>query len=202
MRRFHLLIATVILLTALGARADQTATANWQLDPVHSLATFSVAHMGISQVRGEFTRVTGSGWYDGKHLSQARVQASIDVNTLSTREEKRDAHLKSADFLDAAKYPTITFVSQRFRQKTPTTFDVVGDLTIHGVTKRVVLEGTSSMKPVKFGDDLRMGAEATTTINRKDYGLVWNKTLDNGALLVGDDVQITLTMEFVQHQGK
>ena len=115
-----------------GAWADQTA--NWQLDPVHSLATFLVAHMGISQVRGEFSKVSGSGFFDGQHLDKANVNASIDVNSLDTREEKRDAHLKSPDFLDAARYPTITFVSQRFRQKTPTTFQVVGDLTIHGVT--------------------------------------------------------------------
>lgn len=199
------LAATAVLALSYGAVAQQQQApprpqaANYQIDPVHSLASFSVAHMGISHVRGQFTRVSGEGYFDGKDYKDAWIDATIDTTSIDTREPKRDAHLKSADFFDVAKYPTITFHSRRIRLKGNGHFEVVGDLTIHGVTKGALLDGTGPVGPMTDpGGNVRMGANATTSVDRRDFGLLWNKNLDNGSVLVGDQVDITLDVELVQ----
>jgi len=172
---------------------------NWKIDPVHSVASFSVRHLGISNVRGEFTKVTGEGYYDGKTLSTAWVKTSIDISSISTRETKRDDHLKSPDFFDAATYPTMTFASKRLRPMSRGKFQMVGDLTLHGVTRTVVLSCLGPTDAVKDPmGTMRFGASAQTTVNRKDYGLRWDKRLDNGGAIVGDEVSISLDVEFVR----
>lgn len=190
-----LLVSLTVALTALtSARADDA----WQLDGSHTSATFSVTHMGVSRVRGDFTEIGGTGKYDGKNIESASVEAVIAVASIDTRNSRRDGHLKGADFFDASKFPTITFKSKRFRPTTERKFQLTGDLTIHGVTKTVVLSGQFS--PVikdPFGKT-RVGAEATTTINRKDFGLTWSPAVEGGGIVVGEDVDISIAVEFVK----
>ena len=180
---------------ALAALALPSLAEDYSIDSMHSAAQFSVRHLMVSNVRGEFSKVTGKVVYDDAKPTATTVEASIDVATISTREAQRDTHLKSPDFFDVAKYPEFTFKSSSVK-KTSQGLDVTGDLTIHGVTKPVILHVSGITKEIKdpFGM-LRRGATATTVINRKDFGMVWNKTLDGGGVMVGDDVTITLDIE-------
>jgi polyisoprenoid-binding protein YceI len=195
-------VSVVALATLLWAGAGQVWSQSaevWQIDPVHSNASFAVDHMGISEVRGEFTKVSGSAKFDGKHLDGAQVEAVIDTTTINTREPRRDADLKSERFLDVAKFPSMTFKSKQFRQRGNGHYTIVGDLTLHGVTKQVVLDGRGPSQPIKdMQGNWRLGTHATTTIDRRDYGLVWNKTLESGGVLVGNEVRITLDAELVK----
>lgn len=183
-------IAIVIAALALPALA-----ADYNIDSAHSAAQFSVRHLMVSNVRGEFSKVTGKVVYDDAQPAATTVEASVDVSTVSTREEARDKHLKSPDFFDVAKYPDFTFKSTSVK-KTAQGLDVAGNLTIHGVSKPVVLHVSGVTKEIKdpFGL-LRRGATATTVINRKDFGMTWNKDLDGGGVVVGDEVTITLDIE-------
>jgi polyisoprenoid-binding protein YceI len=179
----------------LAAMALPALAADYSIDSAHSAAQFSVRHLMVSNVRGEFSKVAGTVVYDEAKPAATTIEASVDVSTLSTREPQRDTHLKSPDFFDVAKYPSFTFKSTRVR-KTAQGLDVNGDLTIHGVTKPVVLHVSGITKEIKdpFGL-LRRGATATTVINRKDFGMIWNKALDGGGVMVGDEVTITLDIE-------
>jgi polyisoprenoid-binding protein YceI len=154
--------------------------------------------MAVSNVRGEFSNVTGMVLYDPQNLSASKVDASIDTTTLTTRNPDRDKHLKSPDFFDIAKFPQMTFQSTEFVNNGGK-LQIKGNLTLHGVTKPVVLEmdGPTAEAKDPWGN-MRVGASATTTVNRKDFGLVWNKALDGGGVLVGDDVTITLDLEGVR----
>lgn len=183
-------IAIVLAALALPALA-----ADYNIDSAHSAAQFSVRHLMVSNVRGEFSKVTGKVAYDDANPGAITVEASVDVATVSTREPKRDEHLKSPDFFDAAKYPTFSFKSKSAK-KTAGGLDVAGELNIHGVSKPVVLHVSGITKEIKdpFGM-LRRGATATTVINRKDFGVSWNKDLDGGGVVVGEEVTITLDME-------
>jgi polyisoprenoid-binding protein YceI len=176
-----------------------TAAATWNIDPVHSHAQFKVKHMMISNVKGEFTVVTGKLELTGADITKSRIEASIDASTINTREPQRDAHLKSADFLDVEKFPVLTFKSTRVSKTGTDELAVEGDLSIHGVTRSVVfdVEGPSASMKDPWGN-VRIGLSATTRINRKDFGLVWNSTLETGGLMVGDEVTITLDVEFVK----
>lgn len=196
MRLAMALLATTLLFSARIATADTLPA--WDIDSAHSRAAFSVRHLGISNVTGEFTKVTGTALYDGKDVGTASVQALIDVSTINTREAKRDEHLKSADFFDAAKYPTITFKSRRLRPTMTGKFQLTGDLTIHGVTKTVVLAGEVTKTVKDPWGNTRFGASASGQINRQDFGLTWNKTMDSGGVVVGDEVTLTLDVELVQ----
>jgi polyisoprenoid-binding protein YceI len=191
-----------IVCTAIGFVIGLPALAEsgnvWKIDPMHSDAHFSVRHLMISNVDGDLGHITGSVNYDGKDLAKANVEANIDVATINTREEKRDGHLKSPDFLDAAKFPSITFKSTKIEPTSGDNFKMTGDLTIHGVTKSVVLDGEIT-KPIKDPQGTpRMGASATAKINRQDFGVTWNKKLDGGGTVVSDDVKVKLDLELTQ----
>ena len=193
MRRFSILAvaaAVALLSTAAMAQAVQ-----YEIDPVHSSAQFSVRHMMVSNVRGEFAKLSGTVVYDPKNPQASSVEATIDATSINTHEPQRDEHLKSPDFFDVAKYPTLTFKSSKVEKAGEGKLRVTGDLTIHGVTKQVVLEVEGPSPEVKMGGSIRSGASATTTINRKDFGLMWNRALESGGVLVGDEVKITLEIE-------
>ena len=188
-----------ILTLALATLATPALAATWTLDPAHSSVQFSVRHMMVSNVRGEFGKVGGTVTGDESKPTEAVITATIDAASINTREAKRDEHLKSADFLDVAKFPTMTFKSKQIEAAGPGTFKVTGDLTLHGVTKEVVLDVSDVTPPVKdpFGKK-RAGATASTKINRKDFGVSWGKAMDNGGVVVGDDVAITIDVEATQ----
>ena len=181
----------VALLLTVSAAAQDT----WQLDPPHSSAQFSVRHLGVSTVRGAFTKVSGSVVYDPANLSKSSIQATIDASSVDTRVDMRDNDLRSPRFLDAQKYPTITFQSRKVEAAGAGKLKVTGDLTLHGVSKEVVLDvdgPTPSIKDPMGKDRLRAGASATTKINRNDFGI----TSLPGA--IGDDITITLDIEMTK----
>ena len=185
----------VALILTLSAAAQDT----WQLDPPHSSAQFSVRHLGVSTVRGAFTKVSGTVQYDPANPSKSSIQATIETASVDTRVEMRDNDLRSPRFLDAQKYPTITFASKKVEAAGAGQLKVTGDLTIHGTTKEVVLDVDGLAAPIKdpMGKDrMRMGASATTKINRNDFGV---SSLPG---VIGDDVTITLDVEMVKPAAK
>lgn len=188
-----------ILFTLALTAAAALQAANYEIDAAHSSANFKVRHMMISNVAGSFSKVTGTVVFDAKNLAASKVDATIDVSSVNTREERRDNHLKSPDFFDVAKYPTMTFKSKKFAAAGQGAYKVTGDLTIHGVTKEVVLDLTGVTPEIKgMGGETRIGGTATTKINRKEFGLTWSKTLDGGGAVVGDEVTISIEMELIK----
>jgi polyisoprenoid-binding protein YceI len=177
----------------------QTSTTTWNIDPVHSVAEFKVKHMMISNVKGQFAKVTGVLSLDESDLANSRVQASIEAASIETRDAQRDAHLRSADFLDVEKFPTLSFKSTRIRLVRDGELAVEGDLTIRDVTRKVLFTAEGPTPPVKdpWGNT-RVAVSASTKINRGDFGLTWNAALETGGILVGDEVTITLDVEFVR----
>lgn len=191
-----LFIAAALVALAAGAAAQSST---WQLDPQHSSAQFSARHLLISTVRGEFHNVTGTVYLDEKDISKSRVEATIDTTTIDTREAKRDAHLKSADFLDVANFPTMTFESTKVEKAGNGRLRVTGNLTIRGVTKSVVLDVEGPTPEIKDpSGNIRRGATARTKINRFDYGVSWDKKFDTGGLVVGETVEITIDLELIK----
>ena len=178
---------------------EVTAATTWNIDPVHSHAEFKVRHMMISNVKGEFKGVTGTLNLNGADLTKSGVEISIDAATISTGEAQRDAHLKSADFFDAERFPTLNFKSNRVAKNKDGALTVAGDLTIHGVTRNVLLQVEGPSEPMKdpWGNT-RIGLSATTRISRKDFGLTWNTALETGGIMVGDEVNITLDIQFIK----
>jgi len=193
MSRFFLVVLTMIALAATAAA--QAAT--WQIDPNHSAAQFSVRHLGISTVRGAFTKVSGSATYDPANPANLKLSASIDTASVDTRVEMRDKDLRSDHFLDVAKYPAITFQSKQTKVAGEGKLQITGDLTIHGVTKEVTLDVDGPTAAIKdpWGNQ-RMGASASTKINRKDFGV------SGAAGAVGDEITITIDVELIQPKGK
>jgi polyisoprenoid-binding protein YceI len=189
---------TAGLVAALSLPAP-AANSNWQIDPAHSSAQFSVRHMAISTVRGAFSKVTGSVVFDDKDVSKSTVEVTIDANSVDTRVPDRDNDLRSEKFFDVAHYPSITFKSKRVEQVASGKLKVTGDLTIRGTTKEVVLDVEGPTAPMKdpWGNT-RNAATATTKINRQDFGVKWNATLDNGGVVVGDDVSIIIDVELIK----
>ena len=173
----------------------------WNIDTSHSGAHFTVRHMVVSKVRGAFSRWQGTLAFDEKNPEASKVSVKIEAASIDTREEKRDAHLRSADFFDVAQYPTLSFESTKVEKVEGNTYRVTGDLTIHGITKQVVLD-TDYLGAGKdpWGND-RVGFEASTSINRKDFGLTWNQALEAGGVLVGDKVEISLDVEAVKAEA-
>jgi polyisoprenoid-binding protein YceI len=184
----------------MGAQAiPQTKTTTWNIDPVHSAVEFKLKHMMISNVKGQFTGIHGVLALDATDLTNSLVEASIEAASITTRDLQRDAHLKSADFFDVQTFPTLTFKSTRISRVGDGELAVAGDLTIHGVTRNVVFTVDGPTSPAKdpWGNT-RLGLSATTKINRKDFGLNWNAALETGGILVGDEVTVSLDVQFVK----
>ena len=184
-------IAIAALLAAPAAFA-----APYTIDPSHSQAGFAVKHMMVSKVNGHFRSVKGTVDYDEAKPEATQIDAEIDATTVDTNDAKRDGHLKSPDFFDVANHPKITFKSKKVKASGPGKFSVAGDLTIRGVTKEVTLdvEGFDQALATPWGT-VKRGGSATTTISRKDFGLVWQKALDKGGVVLGDEVKVTLDLE-------
>ena len=184
---------------AVTGTSQAPSPTQWQIDPAHSAAHFSVRHLMISNVRGEFGKVSGNVVLDPSDLTKSTVEVSVDATTINTREPQRDEHLRSADFFDVANHPAITFRSKQITAAGAGRFKVTGDLTIRGVTRAVTFDVDGPTPPVKdpWGN-VRAGVSATAKINRKDFGLVWNALTEAGGVVVGDEVSITFEAELVQ----
>lgn len=184
-----------ILAVALALLAPEIALANeYSVDKVHSTILFSIRHL-VAEVQGKFTKFDGKMVYDEKNPSASSVDFTVDAASIDTNNERRDGHLRSPDFFDVAKFPTLTFKSEKVVAKGKDTFEVTGPLTMRGVTKTVTVpvKVLGLMDTKEFGR--KAGFQATFTLNRKDYGIVWNKTLDAGGLVLGDDVTVTINLE-------
>jgi len=177
----------------------QTRT-TWAIDPAHSSIEFAVKHMMFTTVKGRFSGVTGTITIDEANLANSSVAVEIDVATVDTREEKRDAHLRSPDFFDVERFPKITFKSTRVEPEGKDNARVTGDLTIHGVTRQVTLEATRTGQGKNPWGMEVAGFEASTKINRKDFGMQFNVPLEGGGFLVGDEVKITIDIEASKQQ--
>jgi polyisoprenoid-binding protein YceI len=196
-------IALTAGLAALCPLPAPAATSTWQIDPMHSAAQFSIRHLAISTVRGGFSNVKGTVNFDDTDVTKSTVDVTIDVNTVDTRVPDRDKDLRSDKFFDVVHYPSMTFKSTKVEQAGEGKLKVTGDLTIRGVTKQVVLDVEGPTMPVKdpWGNQ-RAAVSATTKINRQDFGVKWNATMDNGGVVLGDDVAITLDVEMVKQGAK
>jgi polyisoprenoid-binding protein YceI len=192
----------VILVGAMALQAS-AATTTWKIDPLHTAAQFAVRHMMISTVRGEFKGVTGTVIWDDQDATKSSVDVTIDTKTVNTGEEKRDQDLKSANFFEVEKYPTMTFKSKKVESAGAGKIKITGDLTLHGTTKEVVLDVDGPTPAVKdpWGNT-RSAASATAKINRQDFGVKWNANMDGGGVVVGDTVTITIDLEMVKQAAK
>lgn len=188
------LIASLFLCTSSFA-----VSSRWNIDPAHSTASFKVKHMMISDVTGNFRGIQGTVVIDDADFKKSKVDVSIAATSVDTGIKKRDDHLRSADFFDVARYPSLTFVSKQVKDVSGNGFTLVGDLTIHGVTKEVDLAVSELSAEIKdpWGNT-RKAAKATAQINRKDFGLNWNTVLEAGGVLVGDEIQIELEVQFIK----
>lgn len=177
---------------------EATGVARWEIDPVHSEIAFSVRHLMVATVRGRFNQFRGSIEFDPAHPENARVEVTIDAASIDTRNEQRDNHLRSADFLDVERYPTITFVSKRVEPLGDNRYRIVGDLTIRGVTREVAVEGEFlGVSKDPWGGE-RAGFSGRAKVNRHDFGASWNVALETGGFLVGDTLDVTIDIEAVR----
>jgi len=181
------------------ATSTPSAVTTWNIDPAHSAAEFKVKHMMISNVKGKFSGISGVLKLDEADTTRSSIDATIPVATVATGDDQRDGHLKSADFFDAEKFPVFTFKSLSVRFNGPGDHEVTGELTLHGVTKTVTfaVEGPSAPAKDPWGNT-RIGLSATAKINRKDFGLGWNAALETGGVLVGEEIAISLDIEFIK----
>lgn len=194
--------AVVVGVCSLAAVSPANA-ATWDIDGKHSSANFKVQHMMISGVRGQMGGISGSVDYDGKNIDDIKVKAQLDPATINTGDSGRDTHLKNADFFDVTKYPSITFESTGTIPILGGGFKLGGNLTMHGVTKKVELSVDGPTEPIKDAKGkTRIGAAATTTVRRKDFGIVYNSVLETGGVAIGEDVQITIELELVKRDDK
>jgi len=200
MKKNFALIITLIITLALPAMA---MAAIWNIDPDHSNVGFKIKHLMVSNVKGSFDKYKGTVDLNEKDITKSKVQVTIETASINTNVQKRDEHLRSADFFDVATYPVMTFVSKKVTKSGKDKLKVSGDLTLHGITKEVVLSVNEFSKESKdpWGN-IRRGASATATINRKDFGLGWNKVLETGGVLVGEEVNIILEIEMIKAQDK
>ncbi len=196
-RAFSVVVALVVLSVPLTAQSPAAEQPVWTIDPAHSSAEFSVRHLMVSKVKGRFGKVSGTITGDLAKPETAAVDVTIDATSINTDNESRDKHLKSADFFEVETYPTITFKSKKI-VKAGNGLRMTGDLTMHGVTKEVVLDVEGPVAPVKVRDSFRSAASATTRIDRKDWGLTWNRALEAGGVTVSDDVAIEIEVEMMR----
>jgi polyisoprenoid-binding protein YceI len=186
----------LIIAAALLAAPSLAFAAPWEVDTMHSSVNFSIKHMAVSTVHGAFDTIkTGTVSWSKPDFSDAQVEVVVDAASIDTKEPKRDGHLKSPDFFDVAKFPTLSFKSKKVTKAAAGHLNVTGDLTMHGVTKEVTFDVTGPSAEITAMGATMSGAEATATINRKDFGLVWNKALGAGNLAVGNDVKIEIALE-------
>lgn len=173
--------------------------ATYKIDPAHSSALFTIRHMMITNVRGSFSGVQGTAVYDPENPGDSTLEATVDATTLNTQDAARDGHVKGPEFLDVEKYPTMTFKSTKIEPAGEGELTVAGDLTIHGVTKPVVLqvEGPTGEEKDPWGNT-RVGASAKTKIKRSDFGLTWSAALETGGVLLGDDLKIELELSMIK----
>lgn len=194
MKRFILFILTIALLAPLN-----TFAATYELDPYHSSIQFKVKHLMITNVKGVFEKFKGTVAIDEKDITKSKVNVTIEMASVNTNIAKRDEHLRSADFFDTAKFPVMTFVSTKVERDGKDRLKVTGNLTIKGISKQTVLhvEGPSAEIKSPQGD-IRRGASATATVNRNDFGVSWNKKLDGGGIVVGEEVNIIIDTELAR----
>ena len=198
MKRYLPIIVPLMLFFTLPVSSH---AATWQIDPDHSSFQFKVRHLTVSNVKGDFTKASGVVTIDDKDISNLKVELTVEAASVNTDHAKRDEHLRGPDFFDVAKYPTITFVSKKVTKVGPDKLKVIGDLTIHGVTREVAVDVEGPTSEVKDpSGNFRRGATATTKINRKDFGLTWNRVLETGGVVVGEDVNISVEIELVRKQ--
>jgi polyisoprenoid-binding protein YceI len=193
------ILGAIILTAALSLLPSMATASTWRIDPDHTTFQFTVRHMMISNVKGVFHKFNGQFEIDDKDITNTRASAVINVTSIDTGIEKRDEDLRSPNFFDVAKYPTMTFVSKKMVRTGTNSFKMTGDLTIHGVTREVVLdaEGLETVVKDPWGN-MRRGATFATTINRKDFGLTYNKLLETGGVVVGDEVKINVEVELIR----
>ena len=192
-------IAILAGLAAVFSLPAAAATSEWKIDPPHSSAQFAVRHLTISTVRGAFTKVSGTVQLDDQDITKSSVEVTIDAASVDTRVPDRDQDLRSDRFFEVAKYPTITFKSKKVEQVAAGKLKITGDLTIRGTTKEVVLDVDGPTAPIRDPKgNQRAAISATTKINRQDYGVKFNAKMDNGGLVVGDEVSITIDAEMVK----
>lgn len=190
-------VLAVVLMLAVPAFAQDAN--QWEIDRAHSSAQFAVRHMGVSTVRGSFTGIQGTVTIDDKNPANSAIEVTIDANTVNTANQKRDDHLRSADFFDVANHPTMTFRSTKVEPAGADRLKVTGDLTMHGVTKEVVLDVEGPTAAVNAGRGMKRGATATTRLNRRDFGLLWGALVE-GTAIVGDQIQVTIDLELNQRR--
>ncbi|HEY3884758.1 MAG TPA: YceI family protein [Vicinamibacterales bacterium] len=178
--------------------AATPAPTTWKIDPVHSSVEFAVRHLMITTVKGRFTGVSGSIRTDSDDAAKGEADITIDAATIDTREPQRDAHLKSPDFFDVEKFPTIAFKSTRLITAPDGSFALAGHLSMHGVTREVVLDVASEGRTKDPWGGERAGYSATTRIKRSDFGLTWNQALESGGFMVGDEIKITLDVQLIK----
>ena len=199
MKRFIFLIVLTLFFTF--PVLSQAAT--WQIDPDHSSFQFKVRHLMVSNVKGDFTKVKGAVTMDDKDISNLNVELTIDAASVNTGHAQRDEHLRASDFFDVAKYPTIIFVSKKVVKDGPDRLKVTGDLTIHGVTREVTVNVEGPTQEIKDPrGNFRRGAAGTARINRKDFGLIWNRALETGGVVVGEDVDIFVEIELIKKKPR
>jgi polyisoprenoid-binding protein YceI len=192
-------IAVVAITTLVLALPAAVPAGTWKLDSAHSAVQFKVRHLMVTYVRGDFENISGKIVYDEQDVSQSSADITIDAASINTRVAKRDKHLRSPDFLDVAKHPSITFQSKKVEKAGEGKLRMTGDLTIRGTTREVALEIEGPTPPIRdLQGKTRVGGVATTSINRKDFGLTWNKTLETGGVVVGDEVEITIDIEILK----
>jgi len=192
----RLIAAVAVPSFAVPALAHASA---WEIDSTHSSAQFSVRHLMVSNVRGEFGKVSGTLQLDENDVAKSSVEATVDAASIDTRDAKRDEHLRSAEFFDVAKFPTLVFKSTRVEKAGAGRLKVTGRLTLHGATREVVLDVEGPTAEVKdpWGN-VKRGVSATTKINRRDFGLAWNAALETGGVVVGEEVSIVIDLELAK----
>ncbi len=196
MRRF---VAVLFVFAALIMPTFALA-ATYEIDPAHSSFNFKVRHLTVSNVTGTFGKVNGIAEIDDREITALKVEVTLDASSIDTGHANRDEHLRGPDFFDVAKYPTLKFVSRKISRIDANKIQVTGDLTIRDVTKEVTVDVEGPTPEIKDpGGKMRRGATGSTKINRKDYGIMWNKTLDTGGLVVGDEVSISVEVELIKN---
>lgn len=193
MRRYFIVILVLFIIPAL------TYPSTWQIDPDHSSFQFKVRHLMVSNVKGDFSKVRGVVTIDEQNIANLKVDITIDAASINTGHARRDEHLRNPDFFDVGKYPTITFVSKKVEKSGTGRLKVAGDLTIRGMTKEIMLDVEGPTEEVKDpGGNFRRGATATAKINRQDFGMMWNRVLDAGGVVVSDEVNIYVEVELIK----